>query len=78
MLTVTYAQCHTKVPYAECHTKAPYAECHYGECRHAECHGALAVFCFKGNALSLACKYYTTTEMTPSQKRTSLRQQRMP
>jgi hypothetical protein len=31
MLTVTYA---------ECHTKAPYAECHYAECRYAECHGA--------------------------------------
>jgi hypothetical protein len=27
--------------YAECHIQALYAECHYGECRCAECHGAL-------------------------------------
>jgi hypothetical protein len=32
MLTVTYA---------EFHTKAPYAECRYAECRYAECCDAI-------------------------------------
>jgi hypothetical protein len=37
MLTVTYA---------ECHTKAPYAECHYAECRYAECRRVNIILCF--------------------------------
>jgi hypothetical protein len=32
MLTVSYTECHIKVPYAECH----YAECRYAECRYDE------------------------------------------
>jgi hypothetical protein len=39
MLTVTYAECHTKAPYAECHfAECRYTECRYAECRFAECH----------------------------------------
>ncbi len=36
MLSVTFAECHTKAPYSECY----YAECHYAECRYAECNYA--------------------------------------
>ncbi len=28
------------VTYAECHIKVPCAECRYAECRYAECRGA--------------------------------------
>ncbi len=36
MLSVVYADCHTKAHYAE----YSYAECRYAECRYAECRGA--------------------------------------
>ncbi len=41
LLSVTFAECHTKAPYAECHyAECHYAECHYAECHYAECHYA--------------------------------------
>ena len=48
MLTVTYAQCHTKASYAECHyAECNYAECHYDECHYAECRYAQGHGAFK-------------------------------
>jgi hypothetical protein len=43
MLTVTNAECNTKLPYAEYH----YAEYRYAECRYAQCHGALFITAVK-------------------------------
>jgi hypothetical protein len=43
------------VVYAESHTKAPYAERHYAECRYAECRGAF-MRCYTTSVLH----YYIT------------------
>ncbi len=48
MLTITYAECHTKAPFAECH----YAQRCYTECRGANLGAQL------GQSVALTRNYY--------------------
>jgi hypothetical protein len=49
MLSVVYADRHTKAPYAEC----DYAQCGHAECHYAECRGASVLFRLNHKTLNL-------------------------